>query len=259
MKHLLIFNFTKSVIRFGMLIHELLPLSKISHRYLFIWVAVEWISKWLTSIMNIFHKSKSLIVLLHYVCLIQYLSVMVYGSLNMDQHSSIFVIYLWSILTDLRLKWSLTRYHRLILWSCLVFTLFSVDHRAACTFLGMPEGAYHERIFRLFPSLRVCHLLFDRKGCDTIQSLLFTTPNRSLVPIQSNLSNLRSLTLRYCLPEFLPHLFEHLPQLEQLSCHLYNMSLCSLEQHSPEHGYDKYVSLLDMMYLNCWSHCKNVW
>lgn len=126
----------------------------------------------------------------------------------------------------------------------------SADHRAACTFVGVPEGAYHERIFRLFLSLRVCHLLFDRKERHTIQTLLLTTPTRSSVSIQSNLSNLRSLTLRYCTPGYLSHLFEHLPQLEEFSCHLYNMSLCTLQQHSPEHDYDKYVSLFDMMYLN---------
>ena len=135
--------------------------------------------------------------------------------------------------------------------SLIIFSVnfVSTDHRGASTFLGMPEGAYHERIFHLFPSLRVCHLLFDRKKHERIQTL-FVRPNRSIVPIQSNLSNLRSLTLVYCWPEFLPHLFQHLPQLEQLNCHLYNMSLCTLEQHSAEHGYDKYVSLLDIMYFN---------
>ena len=126
----------------------------------------------------------------------------------------------------------------------------SADHRGACSFVDVPEGAYHERIFRLFPSLRVCHLLFGRQKRPTIHTLLLTTPNRSIVPLQSNLSNLRSLTLRYCLAEFLPHLFERLPQLEQLNCHLYNINIWILQQHSPEHDYDKYVSLLYMIYLN---------
>ena len=126
----------------------------------------------------------------------------------------------------------------------------STDRRAVWSFVDVPEDAYHERIFRLFPSLRVCRLLFGQRERPTIHTLLLTTPNRSVVPIQSNLSNLRSLTLRYCLAEFLPHLFEHLPQLEQLNCHLYSSSLWGFEQHSPEHDYDKYVSLLDMIYLN---------
>ncbi|CAF4058762.1 unnamed protein product, partial [Rotaria sp. Silwood1] len=39
--------------------------------------------------------------------------------------------------------------------SLIVFSVcFSIDDRAAYTFIGVPEGAYYERIFHVFPSLR---------------------------------------------------------------------------------------------------------
>ncbi|CAF3011879.1 unnamed protein product [Rotaria sp. Silwood2] len=44
--------------------------------------------------------------------------------------------------------------------SLIMFSIhFLTDYRAAYTFIGVPEGAYYERIFRLFPSLRVCAFL----------------------------------------------------------------------------------------------------
>ena len=130
---------------------------------------------------------------------------------------------------------SLSPIHSLIIFSV---HFVSADHRVACTFAGVPQGAYHERIFRLFPSLRVCHLLFGRYDQHMVQSPFLLQSPESFVSIQSNLSNLQSLTLRYCLPNFLSHLFEHLPQLEQLSCHLYYIFRVR-QQHLPEHYPEK--------------------
>jgi hypothetical protein len=101
--------------------------------------------------------------------------------------------------------------------SLIVFSVcFSTDDRAAYTFIGVPEGAYYERIFHVFPSLRVCHLLFRRYIHSTLDSELVLPPDRTFMPVQIGLLNLQSLTL-YCSPSFLSHLFEHLPQLQQLS------------------------------------------
>ena len=125
--------------------------------------------------------------------------------------------------------------------SLVMFSLHfvSADHRAASTFRFVHEGEYYGRIFRLFPSLRVCHLLFGRYDHPIQQSPFSTFPQIYIVPIQSNLLKLRSLTLRYCSPEFLPRLFEHLPQVEEFSCHLYNTTY--VLQQLLEHHYNKYV------------------
>jgi len=93
---------------------------------------------------------------------------------------------------------------------------FSNDYRAAYTFMGVPEGAYFERIFYLFPSLRVCQLSFYRYIHYTLDSQFALPPSKTFMPIQSSLFNLRSLIL-YCSPTFLSHLIVHLPQLEQLN------------------------------------------
>ena len=123
------------------------------------------------------------------------------------------------------------------------------DCRVASTFAFVPEGAYYERIFRLFPSLRVCRLLFGRHDHHTMQSPFLGFFDRHTVPIQSKPLNLRSLTVRYCTAEYLPHLFEHLPQLEQFNCHLYNTSW-SAKRHTAKHHFNKYVSLFGMIYLS---------
>ena len=124
--------------------------------------------------------------------------------------------------------------------SLIIFSVHfvAVDDRAAYTFRGVPEGVYHERVFGLFPSLHVCHLLFGRYRRYTIDSRFTPTLRTSFIPIQRNLLNLQSLTLRYCLPKFLSHLFEHLPQLEQFSCYLFETYRIS-EHHSLEHDYKK--------------------
>ena len=120
----------------------------------------------------------------------------------------------------------------------------SADHRAACDFGEEFEGAYHKRIFRLFPSLRVCHLLFGRHNHHTIYKPFYPRLRKYFVPIQSNLFYLQSLTLRYCLPEFLSHLFEHLPQLQQFSCHLFNNNFWIPQQNPPAYDHQKSVCLL---------------
>ena len=175
------------------------------------------------------------------------------NSLWFAKHGSTFINLLHLSLIDIqrssleKIFDSLSPIHSLIVFS-IRFVL--ADHRTTCTFLGVTEGSYNGRIFRLFPSLRVCHLLFGRYDQHTVQSPSCTTLHQSIVPIQRNLLNLQSLTLRYCLPEFLCHLFEHLPQLQQFSCHLYNISWVP-HQDPPEDDYIKYVSLFRIIYLNC--------
>jgi hypothetical protein len=163
------------------------------------------------------------------------------NSLWFAQHGSTFINLRHLSLIDVKrssfemILDSLSPIHSLIMFS---IHFVSADHRVACTFGGVPEGAYHERIFRLFPSLRVCHLLFGRHDHHTIQSPFLLQCLQSFVSIQSNLLNLQSLTLRYCLPNFLLHLFEHLPQLQQFSCHLSNISWPP-RQHPLEHDHKK--------------------
>ena len=93
---------------------------------------------------------------------------------------------------------------------------FSTDCCAAYTFRGVPEGAYYERIFHLFPALRICHLLFWRYSHSTLDNQLVLPLDTAFMSIQTNLLNLQSLALR-CSSKFVSYLFEHLPQLEQLS------------------------------------------
>ncbi|CAF3200297.1 unnamed protein product [Rotaria sp. Silwood2] len=102
--------------------------------------------------------------------------------------------------------------------SLIMFSVrFSTYCRSAYTFIGVPEGAYYERIFHLFPSLRICQLFFWRYIQSTLDSQFVLPSDRAFVPIQTSLLNLQSLVLRDCSPSFLSYLFEHLPQLEQLS------------------------------------------
>jgi hypothetical protein len=97
---------------------------------------------------------------------------------------------------------------------------FSIYCRAAYTFEGVPEGAYYERIFHLFPLLRVCRMGFWRYIYNTLDSQLVLPFGKAFIPIQTNLLNLKSLVLRHCSPGFLSHLLEHLSQLEDLSFEL---------------------------------------
>ncbi|CAF3948145.1 unnamed protein product [Rotaria sordida] len=101
--------------------------------------------------------------------------------------------------------------------SLIMFSVrFSTVCRAVYTFSGVPESAYYERIFHLFPSLRVCHLLFRRYIRSTLDSQFVLPLDRTFMLIQTKLLNLQSLAI-CCSPGFLSYLFEYLPQLEQLS------------------------------------------
>ena len=93
---------------------------------------------------------------------------------------------------------------------------FSSGYRAAYTFIGVPEGAYFERIFYLFLSLRVCDLRFDRYIHYTLDSQFALPPSETFMPVQSSLFNLRSLVL-HCSPSFLSYLIVYLPQLVMLN------------------------------------------
>jgi len=115
--------------------------------------------------------------------------------------------------------------------SLIMFSIhYSSYHRAFYSFIGVPEGAYHERIFHLFPSLRVCHLRFWRYIPSVPYSRVVLPFDRAFVPIQTSLLKLQSLVLRDCSPSFLSSLFEHLPQLEQFS---YDWSVPWLHEEHP--------------------------
>ena len=107
---------------------------------------------------------------------------------------------------------SLSSIHSLITFSIR----FSNKDRAASTFTGIPEGAFYDRIFHLFPSLRKCHLLFWRDMFPTLDPQFILPLGSTFIPVKNNLRNLQILTIR-CSQRFLLHLFEHLPQLEQLT------------------------------------------
>jgi hypothetical protein len=102
--------------------------------------------------------------------------------------------------------------------SLVMFTVhFPTFYRAAYTYDGVPEGAYYERIFHLFPLLRVCHLRFRRCIHATLNSQIFLPPNKGFMPIETRLLNLQSIVLQECSLAFLRHLLEHHPQLCELS------------------------------------------
>jgi hypothetical protein len=91
--------------------------------------------------------------------------------------------------------------------------------RAVYTFKGVPEGAYYERIFHLFPSLHVCDLRFWRDIENNLDNQIVLPLNSVFIPIKTNLLNLKSITIRECSLNFLKHLLEHLPQLNELNFH----------------------------------------
>ncbi|CAF1350122.1 unnamed protein product [Rotaria sp. Silwood1] len=102
--------------------------------------------------------------------------------------------------------------------SLIIFSMhFPTTDRAAYTYIVVPEGTYYERIFHLFPSLRVCHLRFWRYIHYTLDTELILPFERTFMSIQTNLLNLQSLVLRQCSSGFLSYLFEHLSQLEKFS------------------------------------------
>jgi hypothetical protein len=93
---------------------------------------------------------------------------------------------------------------------------FSSYYRAAHTFQGVPEGAYHERLFRSLPMLRVCHLGFWRYICDTMDSRLILPIDATFISIEMIAQKLQTVVLRECSPAFLAHLVRRLPQLQKL-------------------------------------------
>jgi len=102
--------------------------------------------------------------------------------------------------------------------SLVMFSMhFPTYYRAAYTFEGVPEGAYYERIFHLFPLLCVCHLRFRRGKHETLDSQIVLPLNKAFMPIETRLLNLQSLVLQECSLAFLKHLLEHHPQLQELS------------------------------------------
>ncbi len=68
--------------------------------------------------------------------------------------------------------------------SLIVFSVhFLTEDRAAYTYTGVPEGAYYERIFHSFPSLRVCYLFFCRHVYYIVDSQFILSPDRPFMPI----------------------------------------------------------------------------
>ena len=103
------------------------------------------------------------------------------------------------------------------MYSLNIFSVrFSGSSHVLYTYEGIPEGAYYDRIFHLFPLLCVCHLDFQRCIHDTIDNKFVLPSDRPFMPMHINLLNLRSLAVS-CSRNFLSHLLEHLPQLEQLN------------------------------------------
>ncbi|CAF3666153.1 unnamed protein product [Rotaria socialis] len=94
---------------------------------------------------------------------------------------------------------------------------FTTYARAAETFAGVPEGAYYQQIFRLFPYLRVCDLRFWRYIYDTLDNQIVLPFDEVFMPIETSIFNLQSIVIQECSPAFLSHLLEHLPQLQDLS------------------------------------------
>ncbi|CAF3871019.1 unnamed protein product, partial [Rotaria sp. Silwood1] len=107
----------------------------------------------------------------------------------------------------------------------------------------VPEGAYYERIFHLFPLLRVCHLRFWSHIQSTLDHQILLPLGKAFMPIQTSLLNVQSITLRDCSPDFLSHLLEHLPQLQELS---FNLSTSWLPaQHPLMNGDNNRISGID--------------
>ena len=94
---------------------------------------------------------------------------------------------------------------------------YSTYHRAAYTFDGVLEGTYHDRIFRLLPKLRVCHLRFWRCINKIIDNISRLPSHLPFMPVETVALHLRTVVLRECSRTFLVHLVRHLPQLHQLS------------------------------------------
>jgi hypothetical protein len=102
--------------------------------------------------------------------------------------------------------------------SLVTFTIqFTTNCRAVYTYIGVPEGAYYEQIFQLFPFLRVCHVGFRKYIFNTLDNQIILPINEVFIPIKTSFSNLQSIIIRQCSLIFLTHLLKHLPQLQDLS------------------------------------------
>ena len=86
-------------------------------------------------------------------------------------------------------------------------------------------GAYYEKIFSLFPFLRVCRLRFCLYVYDTPDNQIVLSINEVFIPIKTSLFHLQSVIMRECSLAFLKHLLEHLPQLQNLRVELTNLWL----------------------------------
>jgi len=94
---------------------------------------------------------------------------------------------------------------------------YSSYYRAAYTFAGVPEGAYYERIFHLFPLLRICYLGFYRYIRNVLDNQIVLPLNKTFMSIETSLLNLQSIAFQHCSLSFLLHILEHHPQLQELS------------------------------------------
>jgi hypothetical protein len=100
---------------------------------------------------------------------------------------------------------------------------FTKYNGAASTYYDLPEGYYHERIFRSLPQLHICQLHFIPLTSSMVhpfQSNAILSTNSSFVPVNSMLARLQSLSLKTCTFHFLSHLVRHLPQLQVLAFRL---------------------------------------
>ncbi|CAF0738379.1 unnamed protein product [Adineta steineri] len=102
--------------------------------------------------------------------------------------------------------------------SLVMFSIrFTTYCRAAYTYVGVPEGAYYERIFHLFPFLRICDLQFWRYIYNNLDNQIILPLNQVFITVKTSHFNLQSIVIRECSLVFLLHLLEHLPQLQDLS------------------------------------------
>ncbi|CAF4581261.1 unnamed protein product [Rotaria sp. Silwood2] len=94
---------------------------------------------------------------------------------------------------------------------------YSAYYRAAYTFEGVPEGTYYERIFHLFPLIRICRLGFYRYIWNVLDNKIVLPFSKAFISIETILFNLQSIAFEHCSLNFLLHILEHHPQLQELS------------------------------------------
>ncbi|CAF3950417.1 unnamed protein product [Rotaria sp. Silwood1] len=114
---------------------------------------------------------------------------------------------------------------------------FSIYYRDAYTFEGVPDGAYYERIFDLFPLLCPCHHRSPQCIQKTLDSRMVLPVNKAFMQIETRFLNLQSIVLRECSLIFLLHLLKYHSQLQELSFSLSNPWLP--DKHSLMNGNQK--------------------